>query len=785
MENIKKVLDKVRNKKVIALLISIGVVVTILVNSTYSLLYGEYTTAGEGYSTGSLAITSSTTNNSVKLSNSLPMTDAAGASSTAYTFKITNTGEVAFKFDVKLLSTTSSNQISPQYIKIKINNEAITTLANLIDGVILRDITLGAGTFTNVTLRVWLDINTPNSEIGKTFNAKIVTDAQTISYGNNDIALDISGNQKHGQISGATFTGEGLSFDGTDDYMMLPSNIGATFPATYSIRFKLNNTSTTQILFGDYSSSAALGIYNNTLVVSMKTHTYTYPASGISAGKFYTVDIVYNSFTSISVYLNGTALTANTSQDRWNWPDTNSYMGKRSSGSYLNGVIERFMVYNSALTATQIANNYKINNSVVGTNGILYNNLLLYYNFKESGNFDNTAVDISGNQKNATIYGATFNSDGLSFDGVDDYVLLPSNIGATFPATYSIKFKLGSTGNQILFGDYSTQAAFGIYNGNFIVSMITNTNTFPASGLSTNTTYTVDIVYNSLTSITFYFNGTALTANSAVNQWSWPDTNSYMGKRSSGMQFNGNIERFMVYDSALTADQVSSNRSANNPDSILKDDLKLYYNFKYRNNIDVANDLSGNDRDGVINGATFTYDGLSFDGIDDYIILPDSLGATFPATYSIKFKTNSEDMQILFGDYDTYAGLGLYSSNSMFIANLIDTSPIFPTGGITLDTFYTVDIVYTSATNKKLYLNGTEVTASTTNNYWGWTDSENYIGRRAAGQYFKGTIERFMVYNAALTAAQVSSNYSVTSADIGTGGILSNNLTLYYNFKSK
>ena len=121
----------------------------------------------------------------------------------------------------------------------------------------------------------------------------------------------------------------------------------------------------------------------------------------------------------------------------------------------------------------------------------------------------------------------------------------------------------------------------------------------------------------------------------------------------------------------------------------------------------------------------------------------------------------------------------------MFIANLIDTSPMFPTGVITLDTFYTVDIVYTSATDKKLYLNGTEVTASTTNNYWGWTDSENYIGRRAAGHYFKGTIERFMVYNAALTAAQISSNYAVTSTKIGTNGILATDLSLYYNFKSK
>ena len=170
------------DKKVIALIVSILLVVSVLANSTYSLLFKSNESGTSNYTTGTLTITSSTTNNSVTLSNSLPMEDSAGLSSTAYTFQINNTGTVAFKFDVKLLSTTTTNQIDSQYIKVSVNGGAARTLSSLTNGMILSDVNLAAGASTSVTLRVWLASNTPNSQIGKVFNAKIVTDGQTLSY---------------------------------------------------------------------------------------------------------------------------------------------------------------------------------------------------------------------------------------------------------------------------------------------------------------------------------------------------------------------------------------------------------------------------------------------------------------------------------------------------------------------------------------------------------------------------------------------------------------------------
>ena len=168
------------NKKLIVLISSIIVSIIILISSTYALLFKTDVTAEQSYKTGVLEITSTSVNNSVTLTNSLPTTDEDGAVSTPYTFKITNTGNLSYKFDVMLLSTTTDNQIDAQYIKVKVDNETTVTLNNLTDGKIKTNVTLKPGKDITISIRVWLSDTTPNTQIGKTFNGKITTDGQAI-----------------------------------------------------------------------------------------------------------------------------------------------------------------------------------------------------------------------------------------------------------------------------------------------------------------------------------------------------------------------------------------------------------------------------------------------------------------------------------------------------------------------------------------------------------------------------------------------------------------------------
>ena len=175
----------IKNKKKIIIVvaaIAVSLIGFSLLNSTYSLFYHEKTSKNtEGYSTGTLSITASSKGSTISLSDALPVEDSVGSTSTPYTFTITNTGNLNYKFNIKLLSTgSSSTTIGSQYIKLKVDDGSVTTLSSLSNGIIKKDVTLAAGESIDISVRVWLSISTPNSQIGKTFNSKIVIDGQAV-----------------------------------------------------------------------------------------------------------------------------------------------------------------------------------------------------------------------------------------------------------------------------------------------------------------------------------------------------------------------------------------------------------------------------------------------------------------------------------------------------------------------------------------------------------------------------------------------------------------------------
>ena len=169
-----------KNIKIAVIILSIVLVVIAISTATYSLFYSESTAANpESYSTGLLSITATSKSDNISLTDALPMTDEDGINSVPYTFSIKNVGNLDYKFDIKLLST-SSNTISPQYIKLKIDDGEVTTLSSLTNSIIKSDVTLKAKESIDITIRIWLSIDTPNTEIGKTFNSKLVADGQAV-----------------------------------------------------------------------------------------------------------------------------------------------------------------------------------------------------------------------------------------------------------------------------------------------------------------------------------------------------------------------------------------------------------------------------------------------------------------------------------------------------------------------------------------------------------------------------------------------------------------------------
>lgn len=203
-------------KKIMIIVSSIILVLAALFTTTYSLFYKEDVAANpSNYSTGLLQIEATSLSDTISLDSALPMTDEEGIETTPYVFSIKNTGNVDYKFDVKLLST-SSNTINSQYIKLKIDNGNPVVLSSLTNSIIKSNVVVKAKESINITLRVWLSKDTPNTEIGKTFNSQIVIDGQSIyTSTNNDPALD-------------TLTNLGLSIDTehTPDFTTVSGNSG-------------------------------------------------------------------------------------------------------------------------------------------------------------------------------------------------------------------------------------------------------------------------------------------------------------------------------------------------------------------------------------------------------------------------------------------------------------------------------------------------------------------------------------------------------------------------------
>ena len=185
----------IKNKKkiiIVVIVLAISLIGFSLLNSTYSLFYHEDVASNsDNYSTGLLSITATGKGDSISLTNTLPMSDTEGASTTAYTFTIKNIGNLDYKFNVKLLSTgDSSTTIDSQYIKVKVDNDSVTTLSSLSNSIIKNNITLSAGQSIDISIRVWLSSNTPNTQIGKVFNSKIVTDGQAVYTSTNKSIYD-------------------------------------------------------------------------------------------------------------------------------------------------------------------------------------------------------------------------------------------------------------------------------------------------------------------------------------------------------------------------------------------------------------------------------------------------------------------------------------------------------------------------------------------------------------------------------------------------------------------
>ena len=283
------------DKKIVIVILSILLVSTIMLSTTYSLFFKVHTMENiESYTSGILDI-EIIEGNRLELLNTLPITDEEGEKSNPYTLVITNKGTLTYVFDLKILSTTIENQINQEYIKIKIDEKAPVLLSDLDDGIIESDLILGVGQTMTISIRMWLSIDTPNTEMGKKFEAKVVTDG--LGSQTNMIQLNYCGNNnitnfKECLISSDSYTDYNTALLNIDDKSskldltnldkIEPTNYYTPVKSDYNYELDSNssmaitsNTSFTYVIESDLIYTGSSNLPKN-VKFNMETGFYTY-----------------------------------------------------------------------------------------------------------------------------------------------------------------------------------------------------------------------------------------------------------------------------------------------------------------------------------------------------------------------------------------------------------------------------------------------------------------------------------------------------------------------------
>lgn len=176
------------SKKIVIITISIIIVVALSLSTTYSLIYNTKKLSKNTYTTGVLDI-QYTEGEALELNNYIPMNDESGIITDPYTITITNIGSLTYKFDLSILSTVTdaSNIIDAKYIRIQINENEIISLSELQNGKIYSNLILESNESMEINIKMWLSEDTPNTEIGHIYSAKLV--ATGLAVQNKDTTL--------------------------------------------------------------------------------------------------------------------------------------------------------------------------------------------------------------------------------------------------------------------------------------------------------------------------------------------------------------------------------------------------------------------------------------------------------------------------------------------------------------------------------------------------------------------------------------------------------------------
>ncbi len=204
----------------------------------------------------------------------------------------------------------------------------------------------------------------------------------------------------------------------------------------------------------------------------------------------------------------------------------------------------------------------------------------------------------------------------------------------------------------------------------------------------------------------------------------------------------------------------------------VKNNLLVRYNYEDGSNTSsVLKDLSGNGYDGMVNGATFTNDGLLFDGVDDYVSIAEINTPNF--TWEVSFKANqNSSWENIIGNQDA-GGCGIFyyakeSGIQCYIKNIGYRST--SKGNFEFGQIYTVTGTY-DGNILRFYKDGMLIGENANSNGLQYTKNNTIImlganpsWNKPESSFFNGTIYSVRLYDRALSEAEIKYNYLIDSS---------------------
>jgi len=591
------------------------------------------------------------------------------------------------------------------------------------------------------------------------------------------------------------YSGKALSFDGVNDYVDCGTlDVTAYTAISMSFNFQLANITDNGLRLVSllHSGTDDIRIEQGLSVLRITLDdgtAYTLQTPSLTANEWNKFDMTFNG-TTLEGYINGVSIGSISAS--FNFSTANGLLNlfkHTAASSYAEGLMAGFKLFNTALTAAQVADLYNNPEKVVPT-GVDNTALKLWLPMQEGAG--TTAYDGSGNGNHGTISGATYTHGigaPVSQTAVIDWNKAKNDIGRSqeFDNAY------WSTGNITVTAN-DTTAPDGTTTADKLAATITsgiNAEIFRNVGLSTNDSISVFAKYDTAQWVT-------LGTNRILERTVWFDIqNGVVGTESTG--YTGAITEYpngwykldVVIGSGATAQTywdlsianadgaigVTAGKSvfawgayANKSGTTIGPYIATLTNSAITSPVLLPQGLTtGRDITGVNLFENVRKQGaLNLDG-NSYAEVHDN-GSVDVQSFTLECWVNLE----FTGTYQEFLSKGNSSSDRTFELYLSNTQNQFgvliSTGGFSFATqtinegeWYHVVATYDSSNDAiKGYVDSVEKLSTTGSVNPNNTDGDVVIGAWYDKSQLKtnGQIAQPRIYNRALTAEEVQRNYN-------------------------